>query len=101
MEYLLEGMRQRFHIGFRHDQECKKAMSNLKLAVGNPEVVDQYLSKEVGLGRVVGPIEPQDTLRVHISKFGEIPKSHQPGKWQLIVDLSHPKGYSVNDGIES
>ena len=28
-----------------------------------------------------------------------IPKPHQPGKWQLIVDLSHPKGNSVNDGI--
>jgi hypothetical protein len=28
-----------------------------------------------------------------------IPKSHQPDKWRLIVDLSHPKGKSVNDGI--
>ena len=30
-----------------------------------------------------------------------IPKPHQPGKWRLIVDLSHPRGSSVNDGIES
>ena len=28
-----------------------------------------------------------------------IPKKHQPGKWRLIVDLSHPSGHSVNDGI--
>ena len=48
----------------------------------------------------MGNIEPQDALQVHISRFGVIPKSHQPGKWQLIVDLSHPKGYSVNDRIE-
>ena len=27
-----------------------------------------------------------------------IPKS-EPGKWRLIVDLSSPKGASVNDGI--
>ncbi len=32
--------------------------------------------------------------------IGVIPKSHQPGKWRLIVDLSHPKNRSVNDGIE-
>ena len=46
VEYLLEGMRQRFRIVFRHDQ-CRKAKSNMKSAVGNPEVVDQYLTKEV------------------------------------------------------
>ena len=28
-----------------------------------------------------------------------IPKCHTPGKWRLIVDLSSPKGWSVNDGI--
>ena len=28
-----------------------------------------------------------------------IPKGHQTGKWRLIVDLSAPKGASVNDGI--
>jgi len=35
----------------------------------------------------------------HISRFGVIPKKHQPGKWRLIVDLSHSSGHSVNDGI--
>ena len=38
---------------------------------------------------------------VHISRFGVIPKSHQPGKWHLIVDVSSPEGQSVNDGIPS
>ena len=28
-----------------------------------------------------------------------IPKASQPGKWRLIVDLSHPSGSAVNDGI--
>ena len=48
----------------------------------------------------MGTIEPQDALQVHIRRFGIVPMSHQPGKWRLIVDLSHPKGYSVNDRIE-
>ena len=34
-----------------------------------------------------------------INLFGVIPKRGQPGKWRLIVDLSHPQGTSVNDGI--
>ena len=36
---------------------------------------------------------------IHYSRFGVIPKNHQPDKWRLIIDLSHPKNYSVNDGI--
>ena len=35
---------------------------------------------------------------VHINRMGAVPKS-TPGKYRLIVDLSHPEGQSVNDGI--
>jgi hypothetical protein len=31
--------------------------------------------------------------------MGLVPKSGQPGKFRLIVDLSSPAGCSVNDGI--
>ena len=34
-----------------------------------------------------------------MSRFGVIPKHHQPEKWRLILDLSSPAGHSVNDGI--
>ena len=37
---------------------------------------------------------------IQVSRFGVISKSHQPGKWRLIVDLSHRPGNSVNDGID-
>ena len=50
------------------------------------------------MGRVVGPFSPRAIPHVHISRFGVIPKGHT-GKWRLIVDLSHPKDHSVNDGI--
>ena len=38
-----------------------------------------------------------------ISRFGIIPKKHHANnyKWRLIVNLSHPAGHSVNDGISS
>jgi hypothetical protein len=36
---------------------------------------------------------------MQINRFGLIPKK-TPGTWRLIVDLSSPEGFSVNDGIE-
>lgn len=100
-EYVLKGIQQGFRIGFRHgDRTCKSAKANMKSAMDNPGVVDDYLGKEVRLGRVLGPIEATQLPAMSINRFGVIPKPHQPGKWRLIVDLSHPKGASVNDGIE-
>ena len=72
----------------------------MKSATENPRVIDDYLSREVEAGRVIGPMGHQLTHAVHINRFGVVPKNHQPCKWWLIVDLSHPDGFSVNDGIE-
>ncbi len=58
------------------------------------------MKREVELKRVVGPMVPHNIPGVQINRFGVIPKSHQPGKWRLIVDLSHPEGSSINDGID-
>lgn len=41
-----------------------------------------------------------ESEKLHISRFGVIPKSNQPGKWILILDLSSPEGFSVNDSID-
>ena len=99
--YLVKGLKQGFHVGFRYwDQTCTSAASNMKSADANPQVVDKYLAKEVELGRVLGPLGEGVSQQVHVNRFGVIPKNHQPGKWRLIVDLSHPEGGSVNDGIE-
>ena len=60
MEYVLQGFREGFRIGFAHErQTCTPAKRNMKSALDNQQVVDQYLTKEVELGRVVGPIVPE------------------------------------------
>ena len=79
---------------------CRPAKANMPSALKHPEEVDKYLEKEVRLGRVVGPLQRQDYPGVHVSRFGVIEKPRQPGKYRLILDLSHPEGHSVNDGIE-
>ena len=45
-------------------------------------------------------LDPTEIPGAQVSKFGVIPKSGQPGKWRLILNLSSPQQYSVNDGID-
>ena len=62
-------------------------------------MVERYLLEEVAQRRVPDPFYMSAVPKVHISRFGVILKNHKPDKWKLIVDLSHPTGYSINDGI--
>ena len=63
-------------------------------------MAEEYLSKELQSGCVLSPLKLGRLPAVHTSRFRVIPKSRQPGKWWLIVDLSHPAGASANAGIE-
>ena len=47
----------------------------------------------------MGPIRPEARSRVHLSPFGVIPKSNQPGRRRLIMELLSPRSRRVNDGI--
>ena len=102
-DYLIRGMREGFRIGFnRQACELKSVRRNMRSAEEFPEVVDAYLATETKAGRIIGPVslpKPEGADAVHVSRFGVIPKPHQPGKWRLIVDLSHPHGRSINDGV--
>ena len=63
------------------------------------DIVIEYLQHEISLKIVAGPFPRTLLSDVHVSRFGVIPKSHQTNRWRLILDLSFPKGKSVNDGI--
>ena len=54
--------------------------------------------RELPTNRAV-PYSQSELPKVHTSRFGVIPKWHQPGIWQLIVDFLYPKGHRVNDRI--
>ena len=62
--------------------------------------MDDYLEAEKRRQVVLGPFPPAAVPNVHINRFEVIPKSGRPGKWRLIVDLSHPEGRSVNSGVD-
>jgi len=100
VKFILQGIAEGFRIGFNFTKELKSSGGNMDSAYQNSEVVARYIQEEVSLGRMIGPLPAVVARRVHCSPFGVIPKGHTPGKWRLIVDLSSPKKFSVNDGID-
>ena len=100
VNFFLEGISQGFRIGFNQlPIRLKSAHKNLNGTLEHPHVVEEYLSSEILHCHVAGPFIKKHLPAAQISRFGVIPKCQQPNKWCLIVDLSHPAGQSVNDGI--
>ena len=64
-------------------------------------VVIEYLKTELNQNRVAGSFVPLAVTRDHTSRFGVISKHHYSNKWHLIVDLSYPKSFNVNNGIQT
>ena len=95
--YIISGLTLGFRVGFSRSHQLRPAFHNMPSADEHPEVVEDYISKERKAGRLIGPLTNSD---IHINRVGVIPKGHTPGRWRLITDLSHPREWSVNDGID-
>ena len=99
-EFFINGLLHGFKIGFNYaPSHLRSARKNLLGALQHPQVVDDYLKVEIAENRVTGPFQLEDIPADYTSRFGVIPKHHSPNKWRLIVDLSHPVDFSINDGI--
>ena len=96
---MLDGIANGFRIGFSHaTHSCTLAKQNHPSANEHPSVISEGLANEVQKGHLIGPLNPSNYPYVQICSLGAIPKKHSD-KWHLILDLSHPAGSSVNDGI--
>lgn len=98
---IVQGLHYGFRVGFRNEVGLRCAgRGNLPSVRDHEEVVQAYLDKECSLGRVLALSGVAGSLAsVHTSPIGVIPKK-TVRKWRLIVDLSSPRGHSVNDGID-
>lgn len=97
--YIVRGISEGFRIGFSRDHNCRSSLANM--FIPQPNLVTEYLDREVALGRMFFLSEESRQLRrLQINPIGLIPKKNRPNKWRLIVDLSAPMGASVNDGID-
>ena len=62
MDYLVQGIRQGFRLGFGYSEvQLRSASRNMRSAKDNAEVVEQYLVKECGLGRAIRPLALDDS----------------------------------------
>ena len=101
VDYVLSGFCEGFRIGLLPNcVKLKSASSNCPSSRDHVGVMDEYLTTEVHVGRVVGPLKTPPFPYLQISHFGVIPKKNKVNAWRLILDLSFPLGHSVNDGID-
>ena len=95
-QYIFKGLRDGFRIGFNHTGTSLKSSShNHPSTRDHPDIVTSHILDEIQSGR----LRPLRSSQAQISPIGLIPKPHVQNKWRLIVDLSFPRGRSVNDGI--
>ena len=76
VHFFLQGLSK----GFRQLSAHSTEISTKKL--GMCDFTSQCSGK---LSRVAGPFASSSLPEVHYSRFGVIPKNHQPNKWRLIV----------------
>lgn len=67
-------------------------------SLANTTKVNNHITAEKQVGWLVGLIPSMLIAHVYPSPVGLVPKTHQVGKWKLIVDLLAPHGHSITDG---
>ena len=85
-------------MGIDRDKTVSIPYTNHKSAVANPEVIDSFIIKHYQSGAIVGPymVNPLP-VSVHPSPLQVAVSSS--GKKRPVIDMSYPKGSSVNDAI--
>ena len=98
VKFLLNGFTHGFDIGYR-GPVTQGQTRNLLSARENIPHVTEAIRKELSRGHTAGPFSqpPFDTL--HCSPLGAVPK--KDGTYRIILDLSSPRGSSINEFISS
>ena len=94
VEYLEYG----WPIGINRDAMLRSQWGNHPSAMAHQRDVDHYVATELGHRALLGPFEGPPTSSFHLSPLMTRPKRGSLFR-RVIVDLSWPEGFSVNDGI--
>ena len=95
-EYLISGLREGFHLGYTGPRFAITP-KNLKSAWDNAAQVTEATVKELSRDHIAGPFPTPPLENLHCSPLGAVPKNDNT--WRLILDLSSPRGQSVNESI--
>ena len=88
-DFLIDGFKNGFSIGFSGNMKVKKTAPNLVLHVGNETELWNKVMKEVKEARYAGPFEKPPFEYFIQSPIGLVPKDNRT-KTQLIFHLSYP-----------
>ena len=83
---------------FLHASTLVSTYKNHKSAVDFSDHIDSYISTEMGKYALLGPFAEPPVIPLHLSPIMTRPKKYSLLR-RIVVDLSWPHGYSVNDGI--
>ena len=86
-----------FDIGFS-GEACNSRPPNLRSAIKFFRSVSAQVAAEVSRGHTLGPFSCPPFINFHCSPLGAVPKPN--GSVRLILDLSSPRGSSINEGID-
>ena len=98
-EQLLECLKFGFPLGFNRTCTLQHDKENHKSAVLFPEHVSKYIEEEQKFGAIIGPFEKSPIKNLHYSPFMTRDKPNSENR-RVILDLSWPRGESVNAGVE-
>ena len=88
-----------FPLGFNRLCSLKHDKVNHKSAVEFPQDVEKYIQEERSFGAIIGPFEKAPIENLHYSPFMTRHKPNSDTR-RVILDLSWPRGDSVNAGVE-
>ena len=96
VDYLVTGFRKGFSLGYTRSRFAITP-KNLKSALDNESHVTAAIIKELERKHIAGPFLKPPIEPLHCSPLGAVLKKDDA--WCLILDLSSPHGYSVNECI--
>ena len=87
-------------VGYMADMAPQAINKNHASALAYPQHVDAYIAEELQRPSMLGPFKVSPfKFGLHCSPLMTRPKRATPTCRRIIMDLSWPPGYSVNDGI--
>ena len=96
---MIELLRFGFPLDFDRKTILKCENKNHSSAIDCPEDVEAYLQEEMQFGAIMGPFFIDPIPQCHKSPFLTREKPNSVHR-HVIVDLSWPKGFSVNSGVD-
>ena len=97
-EFLVNGFRNGFDLGYRGPEKIKQTSNNLKFTIGDKIELWNKVMKEVKENRYAGPFETIPFEHYIQSPIGLVPKDGGK-KTRLIFHLSHPRDEKKEESV--